>query len=153
MGYQESIIHTSLNNVEKNNKEIDQIISLFQKYGCRCEGDMFANCTDKLHFTRDIGKYKDGMNVLVVCGERDVQRSSKLLFNISPYSDSDIDKKDLHLIKKIKLTPLEDVLYILPMEDSGIITREKLTLVPFNTKDCVKESDSFDEDEKDDVEP
>lgn len=153
MGYQESIIHTNLKNIEGNNREINQIISLFQKYGCRCEGDIFANCTHKLHFTMDVGKYKKDMDVLVVCGDRDVQRNPQSLFNLFSLSDfKKVDSKDLSLINKIKLTPLDDILYIIPCEESGEITKEELTLVPYNKKENMKELDLRNENSKDDIE-
>ena len=152
MGYQESVIYTSLNNVEKNNKDIEQIIYLFQKYGCRCEGDTFATCAYKLSFTRDACKFKKGMKALVICGEKDVQRNSMMLFNTSLFPDSnDIDKNDAHFIKRIKITPIEEVMYILTMEDTREIIREKLTLIPSNTKANTIESNLGEEIYRDDI--
>lgn len=132
MGYQESIIHTNLKNVKKNNEEIERILKLFQKYDCRCHDDLFASCTHKLHFTEDMGKYKAGMDVLVICGERDSQRSGPNLFNVFSYSDWNKfeDKSDMFFVKqKIYLTPLENVMYIIKGEESGKILQTKLNLV------------------------
>lgn len=129
MGYQESIIHTNLKNVKKNNEEIDRILELFQKYDCRCQDDLFASCTHKLHFTEDIGKYKAGMDVLVVCGERFAQRSNHRLFDMmTPSQKNRYYISDIHLINKVQLTPLEDVMYIIKGEESGKILQTKLNL-------------------------
>lgn len=136
MGYQESFIHTTCSNVEKNNSDIARYIEMFKKYDVRCEGDWLASCVCKLHFNKTVSKYKKGMDVLVIAGERQAQRWSGRLFDCdSEYEEKDMrpqyTDEELKLIGRAKITFIEEEFGVLEAEkDESYITVEKLSLLP-----------------------
>lgn len=135
MGYQESFIHTNCSDVKQNNEDINKYIEIFKKYDVRCEGDDLASCVVKLHFNRDINIYKKGMDILVISGERQAQRSAYRLFDIDDEYDKDMIPKyteeELKLIKKAKITFIENAFDVLDAEEDGhSIDVEELSLMP-----------------------
>ena len=136
MGYQESFIHTTCSNVERNNSDIARYIEMFKKYDVRCEGDWLASCVCKLHFNKTVSKYKKGMDVLVIAGERQAQRWSGRLFDCdSEYEEKDMrpqyTDEELKLIGRAKITFIEEEWGVLEAEkDESLITVEKLNLLP-----------------------
>ncbi|MBQ8998177.1 MAG: hypothetical protein IJ086_05740 [Clostridium sp.] len=124
MGYQESFIHTTCSNVERNNSDIVKYIEMFKKYDVRCQGDTLARCVCKLHFNKTVSKYKKGMDVLVVCGERQAQRWAERLFDCdSEYrfdKTSEYTKEELKLIKRAKITFIEEERIVLEAEKMNL---------------------------------
>ena len=148
MGYQESFIHTTCSNVERNNEDIKKYIELFKKYDVRCEGDWLASCIMKLHFNRNINKYKKGMDVLVVCGERQAQRSANRLFDIDYELDEDMipkyTKDELKLIRRARITFIEEAFDVLEAEKDGhSIDVEQISLMPELPSNYNKLEDMF----------
>lgn len=125
MGYQESFIYTKKNNVEANRRDIEKIISMFQKYNVRCSGDLLASCDCRLKFNEQVGKFPTGMEMLVVCGERSVQRSGLRLFD-----ENSLTLKEKALIRRIRIEPIENRWEILEAEQTDAITVEELSLRP-----------------------
>ena len=135
MGYQESFIHTTCSNVERNNEDIEKYIELFKKYDVRCEGDWLASCITKLHFNKTVNKYKKGMDVLVISGERQAQRSADRLFDIDYELDEDMipkyTKEELKLIRRARITFIEEAFDVLLAEKDGhSIDVEQISLMP-----------------------
>ena len=123
MGYQESFIHTTCSNVERNNEDIQKYIEMFKKHDVRCEGDWLASCIMKLHFNKTVNKFKKGMNVLVISGERQAQRSADRLFDIDYELDEDIIPKyteeERKLIRRAQITFIEYASDVLEAEKDG----------------------------------
>lgn len=135
MGYQESFIHTNCSDIKQNNEDINKYIEMFKKYDIRCEGDDLASCVVKLHLNRDINIYKKGMDILVISGERQAQRSAYRLFDIDEEYDKDMIPKyteeELKLIKKAKITFIENAFDVLEAEKDGhSIDVKELSLIP-----------------------
>lgn len=135
MGYQESFVHTTCSNIEQNNSDIEKYIEMFKKYDVRCEKDMLASCVVKLHFNRDVGKYKKGMDILVISGERQAQRSCYDLFDVEyNYGEKMAPKytnEEYKLIERAKITFIEEQFDVLDAEEDGYsIDIEELNLTP-----------------------
>lgn len=136
MGYQESYIHTTCSNVEKNNSDIEKFIEIFKKHDVRCQGDWLARCAFKLHFNKTISKYKKGMDVLVVTGERQAQRNCFVLFDCDrDYDEGDMtphySDEEMQLIKRAKITFLEEEPQVWYEKEHGTsIDIEELILLP-----------------------
>lgn len=114
MGYQESFIHTVYSNVERNNKDINDILEIFKKYDVRCDGDDIAECVEKLRFKKNIDNYKKGMEILWISGDRQAQRGNFELFDL--YFDEKINsdgnnytKEEMKLINRVKLRFLDNI--------------------------------------------
>ena len=148
MGYQESFIHTTCSNVERNNEDIQKYIELFKKYDVRCEGDWLASCITKLHFNKTVNKFKKGMDVLVISGERQAQRSANRLFDIDYELDEDMipkyTKEELKLIRRARITFIEEAFDVLEAEKDGhSIDIEEISLIPELPSNYNKVEDMF----------
>lgn len=135
MGYQESYVHTTCSNVERNNEDIKRFIEIFKKYDVRCERDWLASCIMKLHFNKNIGKYKKGMDILVISGERQAQIDANMLFDIDyRYNEDKVPqytKEELKLIKRARITFIGDALDVFEAEKDGYsIDVEEISLIP-----------------------
>lgn len=128
MGYQESFIYTSKRDIKANHEHIEQILQMFKKHNIRCAGDMLASCECRLHFNEDVGEFKKGMEMLVICGERGPQRSPWLLFNGRPILT--FTKEEQEIISKIHIDYIESRREILAAERTEAITVEQLNLQP-----------------------
>lgn len=132
MGYQESYIYTSRLNPYANKRDIDALLALFKKYGIRCRDDLWAECVCRLHFNRRVHGFRKGMEMLVICGERSIQRSGN---SLAGYRSSDnvpliLEKKEAALINRVKFLPIEDAMPICYAEKTDAITVEQLLLMP-----------------------
>jgi len=97
MGYQESFVYTNKKDIEKNNKDIKNILKLFKKYDIRLINDDSCNCIGVLRFNKDIGsRYPKGIEILIVVGERSEQRNSRFLFNICYDYKSDFTDEEFN---------------------------------------------------------
>lgn len=148
MGYQESFIHTTCSNIERNNEDIKKYIEIFKKYDVRCEGDFLASCIMKLHFNRNVNKYKKGMDVLVISGERNAQRNANRLFDIGYEFDEDMipnyTKEELKLIRRARITFIEYAFDVLEAEEDGhSIDIEGISLMPELPSNYNKLKDMF----------
>lgn len=130
MGYQESFIFTSKLNLKRNQRDIDAIIALFQKYGIRCKDDLWAECVCRLHFNERVHGFRKGMEMLVICGERSVQRSGNSLagYRLPNNIPLILEKKEAVLVNRIKFLPIEDAMPICYAENTNAITVTQLTL-------------------------
>lgn len=138
MGYQAAFIHTTCSNVERNNSDLAKYIEIFKKYDVRCKGDWLADCVDMLHFNKTVGKYKKGMDILVISGERQAVRYAERIFDCD-YEIGDRDKTSLYtseemkLIKRARITFVEEAYYVMDiLDDEEYITRKELKLEPNN---------------------
>ena len=136
MGYQESFVHTTKSNIERNNADLEKMLEIFKKHDVRCKGDWLASCVAKITFKKTVGPYKKGMQVLWITGERQAQRSGYRLFDLYPEDDDynpDIyTKEEYKIINRAKLTFIDDILYLLDdiTEDSDKVDIEHLELQP-----------------------
>ena len=144
MGYQESFIFTNHYDVEKNNKDIEEILKIFKKYDVRCADDALASCTHKLHFNENVsgraGGFKDikmtfpkGMEMLVVCGERSTQRDVFELFapDFPQLTNKEISERtdeELELIQRVRICFIENLRFVCEAEKTDKITVEELNL-------------------------
>ena len=133
MGYQESFVFTNKDDVNANHDDIEKILTIFKKYGVRCKGDWIATCACKLVFNKEIGEFKKGMEMLVISGDRGAQREIDNLFDI--YDDEDeiepinYTNEEMKLIKRVKMTGIENYPEILKAEENGDVTVKELRLV------------------------
>ena len=128
MGYQESFVYTSKHNVKANHERIEAILQLFKKYNLHCADDMFASCVCRLYFNENVGRFKKGMEMLVISGERGAQRSPGLLFDDGRRQLSAFTKEERKLISKIRMDFIESRWDICEAEKTGAITVEQLDL-------------------------
>ena len=131
MGYQESFIYTSKRNIKSNHDHIEEILQMFQKHNVRCADDMLASCVCRLHFNKPVGEFKQGMEMLVICGERGAQRNPSLLFDGRP----DLTENEKRIIRKIHIDFIENRREILEAEKTEAITVEQLDLQPKGEKE------------------
>lgn len=132
MGYQESYLHTTTSNIERNNEDIQKVLEIFKKYDIRCLGDDMATCYLKVHCKKNCGKYKKGMDVLFIVGDRTAQRCNRYVFNIFEPEDAEIfTKEELKIIDRVKITFYDDILYMSQYEQNKDATEvTELRLMP-----------------------
>lgn len=130
MGYQESFIYTSTMNLKANRANIEQILQIFQKHNLRCASDMFAECVCRLHFNENVPPFRKGMEMLVICGDREVQRGYRGLFSLNRFDENAprFSTAELKVIKKVKILFIEEAMQICAAEETSKITVEKLNL-------------------------
>ena len=130
MGYQESFVYTSTLNMASNHKDIERILEIFRKYHIRCASDALAECVCRLHFNKAVPAFQKGMEMLVICGERSVQRSYKTLFSrdYATANNVNFSKDKLRIMKMVKILFIENALQICDTEKIPMITVEKVIL-------------------------
>ena len=128
MGYQESFVYASKHNIKANHEHINAILQMFKKYNIRCANDMIASCVCRIHFNEAVGGFKKGMEMLVVTGERDPQRSPFLLFDGRQIPT--FTKEEQAIISKIHIDFIESRWDICEAERTPAITVEHLNLQP-----------------------
>lgn len=125
MGYQETLIYTSKSNVKMNCENIERILKMFKKYNICCDDDTVVRCVSRLHFNKPVGEFKEGMEMLVICGERSAQRNPDRLFE----GISNLTVEEKEIISKIHIDYIENRRDILEAEKSAIMV-EQLNLQP-----------------------
>lgn len=145
MGYQESFIFTNASNIQKNNADIEGILKIFRKYGVRCADDDMAECVCKLHFNENVSGYKgwggtegrktfkQGMEMLVVCGERSEQRSPTVLFHGWDNRLPLTEEEDA-LVGRVQIWFVENLEFVFEAEKDGRVSVERLSLTADNPK-------------------
>ena len=130
MGYQESFLYTSTLNLASNHKDIERILEIFRKYRIRCASDALAECVCRLHFNKAVPPFRKGMEMLVICGERSVQRSNRTLFSRDYATENNVNfsKDELRIMKKVKILFIENAMQICDAEKTPMITVEKVIL-------------------------
>lgn len=134
MGYQESFIFTNTKDTAKNNGDIEVILNLFKDHDVRTHDDDLANCVAKITFLKKLGKFKEGMQVLWITGERSAQRHSARLFDLEDYNElresMDYIEEDKKLINSIEIIFIDNISSYLPKitHDSKYVTIEDLKI-------------------------
>lgn len=142
MGYQESFIYTNNKDIEKNNADIKKIIELFKRLDVRTVDDELGSCVSKVTFNKTLGRFKKGMEVLWIVGERQCQRNQLRLFDIyleqgeyPEYSKftSIFSQEEFKMIMGIEIIFLDYVHSYMPAitaENGKTATIENLKLLP-----------------------
>jgi hypothetical protein len=134
MGYQESFIFTNTKNIVKNNDDVETILNLFKDHDVRTHDDELASCVAKIIFLKKLGKFKEGMQILWITGERSAQRHSARLFDLENYNElrestcyTEDEKK---LIESIDIIFIDNISSYLPKitYDSKYVTIEDLII-------------------------
>ena len=134
MGYQESIIYTSKADVERNNRDIRNIIEIFKKYDVRCSGDDTGTCIGYYHLEEQIFDYAKGLDMLAVVGDRSCQKDCYRLFDIGRWksrSNPSYTDEEKELIERTKIQYInDDALWIEEAQIMGICNLIEVNLLP-----------------------
>lgn len=148
MGYQESYLHTTTTDVARNNEDIQKVLEIFKKYDIRCLGDDIATCYLKIHCKKNCGKFKKGMDVLFIAGDRTAQYHSVYAFNIfEPEDRNKFTEDELKVIYRVKISYYDNVMYMARYEKdkeaTDVIELNLMPELPSNIEEVRKFADDL----------
>lgn len=100
--YQKKFVCTDFTDIARNNREVDEIIKIFENHNIRGNDDKSARCCYKIRFVKSVSMFKRRMNVLIVDGIGEALDSRSSLFDTDG-ARTGYSKEEKALINRVKL--------------------------------------------------